>query len=91
MTINEHQHVETEHYRCDVCLESVDGDILGGLQVALCLDMVPRKKLRYCMGKSEVSKNYVRQLQDINKTVVRCVVGVTDGFKAGVELHQGSV
>lgn len=43
------------------------------------------------MGKSEVSKNYVRQLQDINKTVVRCVVGVTDGFKAGVELHQGSV
>lgn len=46
------------------------------------------------MRKSEVSKNYVRQLQDINqdnKTVVRCVVGVTDGFKAGVELPQGSV
>lgn len=43
--------------------------------------------------KSGVTEKYVRVLQDMHEdseTVVRCAVGVTDGFKLGVGLAQGS-
>lgn len=45
------------------------------------------------MRESEVAEKYVRVIQDMyedSKTEVRCAVGVTDGFKAGVRLHHGS-
>lgn len=54
---------------------------------------VPREDLWYCMMKSGVAEKYVLQVvQDMcedSKTRVRCMVGVTDGLKVGVGLHQG--
>ncbi|KAL7844615.1 hypothetical protein SRHO_G00231540 [Serrasalmus rhombeus] len=47
-------------------------------------DMVPREELWYCMRKSGVAEKYVRVVQDMyedSETVVRCAVGVTNGFK----------
>ena len=44
------------------------------------------------MRKSGVAAKYVRVVQDIYdscKTVVRCVVGVTEELKVEVSLHQG--
>ncbi|KAL7841080.1 hypothetical protein SRHO_G00247710 [Serrasalmus rhombeus] len=45
------------------------------------------------MKKSGVAEKYVRVVQDMyedSETVVRCAVGVTNGFKVKVGLHQGS-
>ncbi|KAK2896145.1 hypothetical protein Q8A73_015633 [Channa argus] len=56
-------------------------------------DRVPREELWYCMRTSGVAEKYVRVVQDMYescKTVVRCVVGVTEEFKVEVGLHQGS-
>uniref|UniRef100_A0AAR2JL50 ribonuclease H n=1 Tax=Pygocentrus nattereri TaxID=42514 RepID=A0AAR2JL50_PYGNA len=56
-------------------------------------DRVPRQELWYCMRKSGVAEKYVRVVQDMyedSKAVVRCAVGVTNGFKVKVGLHQGS-
>ena len=56
-------------------------------------DRVLREELWCCMRKSGVAAKYVRVVQDIYeswKTVVRCVVGVTEEFKVEVGLHQGS-
>uniref|UniRef100_A0AAR2LU20 Reverse transcriptase domain-containing protein n=1 Tax=Pygocentrus nattereri TaxID=42514 RepID=A0AAR2LU20_PYGNA len=56
-------------------------------------DRVPREELWYCMRKSGVAEKYVRVVQDMyedSETVVRCAVGVTNGFKVTVGLHQGS-
>ena len=47
-------------------------------------DRVPREELCYCMRKSGVTEKYVGAVQDMYegwKTVVRCVVGVTEEFK----------
>ncbi|KAJ8349299.1 hypothetical protein SKAU_G00244290 [Synaphobranchus kaupii] len=56
-------------------------------------DRVPREEVWYCMRKSGVAEKYVRSMQDMYEdsvTVVRCAVGVTEAFKVGVGLHQGS-
>uniref|UniRef100_A0A3B4DPZ4 ribonuclease H n=1 Tax=Pygocentrus nattereri TaxID=42514 RepID=A0A3B4DPZ4_PYGNA len=56
-------------------------------------DRVPREELWYCMRKSGVAEKYVRMVQDMyedSETVVRCAVGVTNGIKVKVGLHQGS-
>ncbi|KAK3531007.1 hypothetical protein QTP70_007896 [Hemibagrus guttatus] len=56
-------------------------------------DRVPREELWYCMRKSGVAEKYVRVVQDMyerSRTVVRCAVGQTQGFKVEVGLHQGS-
>ncbi|KAJ8333822.1 hypothetical protein SKAU_G00411410 [Synaphobranchus kaupii] len=56
-------------------------------------DRVPREEVWYCMRKSGVAEKYVRSVQDMYEdsvTVVRCAVGVTEAFKVGVGLHQGS-
>lgn len=56
-------------------------------------DGVPREELWYCMRKSGVAEKYVRVVQNMyedSETVVKCVVGPTDGFKVWVGLHQGS-
>ncbi|KAK3513370.1 hypothetical protein QTP70_012333 [Hemibagrus guttatus] len=56
-------------------------------------DRVPREELWYCMRKSGVAEKYVRVVQDMyerSRTVVRCAVGQTEGFKVEVGLHQGS-
>eukprot|EP00064_Thunnus_orientalis_P007345 superscaffoldBa00000808_g7365 len=56
-------------------------------------DGVPREEVWYCMRKSRVAEKYVRVVQDMYEgsvTAVRCAVGVTDGFKVEVGLHQGS-
>ena len=55
---------------------------------------VPREELWYCMRKSAMAKKYVQFVQDMyegNKTVVRCAVGTTESFKIKVGLHQGLV
>ena len=39
-----------------------------------------------------MAEKYVRMAKDMyasNMTVVRCAIGVTDGFKVEVGLHQG--
>lgn len=39
-----------------------------------------------------VAEKYVKLVEDVyegSKTVVNCVVGLTDGVKVGVILHQG--
>ena len=55
---------------------------------------VPREELWYCMRKSGIVEKYVQFVQDMyeeSKTVVRCVVGATpESFKVKVGLHQGS-
>ncbi|KAK3548617.1 hypothetical protein QTP70_015563, partial [Hemibagrus guttatus] len=56
-------------------------------------DRVPREELWYCMRKSGVAEKYVKVVQDMyerSRTVVRCAVGQTEGFKVEVGLHQGS-
>ena len=56
-------------------------------------DRVPREKLWYCMGKSEMGKKYMRLVQDMyekSEAVVRCAVTTTESFKVKVELHQRS-
>ena len=53
-------------------------------------DKVPREELWYCMRKSQVVK-YVKVVQDMYEdsiTTVRCAVGMTEGFKVEVGLHQ---
>ena len=55
-------------------------------------DKVPREELWYCMRKSRVTKKYVKVVQDMYEnsvTTVRCAVGMTEGFKVEVGLHQG--
>ena len=44
------------------------------------------------MRKFGVAEKYVRVVQDMNvncRTMVRCVVGVTEQFKVEMGLHQG--
>ena len=44
------------------------------------------------MRKSQVSEMYVKVVQDMYEnsvTTMRCAVGMTEGFKVEVELHQG--
>ena len=56
-------------------------------------DKVPRVELWYCMRKSQVVEKYVKVVQDMYEnsvTTVRCAVGMTEGFKVEVGLHQGS-
>ena len=56
-------------------------------------DKVSREELWYCMRKSQVAEKYVKVVQDMYEdsiTVVRCAVGMTEGFKVEVGLHQGS-
>ena len=56
-------------------------------------DKVPREEVWYCMRKSGLAEKYVRIVQDMydgSTTVVRCAVGVTEGFEVKVGLHQGS-
>ena len=53
---------------------------------------VPREELCYCMRKSGMVEKYVQFVQDMyegSKTVVRCAVGTTESFKVKVRL-QGS-
>lgn len=57
-------------------------------------DRMQREELRYCTRKPGVAMKSVRVVQHMyvdSDTVVRCVVGVTDGFKVGVGLHQGNL
>ena len=57
-------------------------------------DKVPREELWYCMRKLQVAEKYVKVVQDMYEnivTTVRCVVGMTEGFKVKVGLHQGLV
>ena len=45
------------------------------------------------MRKSQVAEKYVKVVQDMYEdsvTTVRCAVGMTEGFKVEVGLHQGS-
>ena len=56
-------------------------------------DKVPREEVWYCMRRSGLAEKYVRIVQDMfddSTTAVRCAVGVTEGFKVTVGLHQGS-
>ena len=56
-------------------------------------DRVPREELWHCMRESGVSEKYVEVVQDMyegSSTVVRCAVGMTEGFGVQVGLHQGS-
>ena len=53
---------------------------------------VSREELCYCMRKSEMVEKYVQFVPDMyegSKTVVRCAVGTTESFKVKVRL-QGS-
>ena len=57
-------------------------------------DRVLREEVWYCMRKSGVAEKYIRVVQNMyedSMTAMRCAVGVTDGFKVEVGLHQGSV
>lgn len=52
----------------------------------LICDMDLREEKWYCMTKSGIAETYVWVVQDIynnSETVVRCVVGETDGFRVG--------
>lgn len=49
------------------------------------------KEERYGLRKSGVGEKYTRAVQDMYKgceSMVRCAVGVSEGFKIEVELHQ---
>lgn len=54
-------------------------------------DRVLGEEMWYCTRKSRVAEKHVRvvwQMNEGNKTMVRFVVGVTDGLKTGIGLHQ---
>ena len=53
-------------------------------------DRVSREELWYCMRKSEMAEKYMEFVQDIyegSKTVVRCAVGTAEIFKIKIGLH----
>ena len=56
-------------------------------------DRVPREKLWECLRLAETSKCYIRITKDMydrETTTVRSAAGLTEEFKVGVGLHQGS-
>ena len=56
-------------------------------------DRVPREELWECLRLAETSKCYVRIIKNMcdgATTTVRSAVGLTEKFKVGVGLHQGS-
>ena len=56
-------------------------------------DEIPSEELWYCMRKSQVAEKYAKVVYDMYEdsvTTVRCAVGMTEGFKVEVGLHQGS-
>ena len=56
-------------------------------------DRVPRKELWGCLRLAETSKCYIRIIKDMYDgatTTMRSAAGLTEEFKVGVELHQGS-
>ena len=56
-------------------------------------DRVPIEELWYCITKSGIVERYVQFVQDMyegSKTMVRCAVETTESFKVKVGLHQGS-
>ncbi|KAK3550935.1 hypothetical protein QTP70_010122 [Hemibagrus guttatus] len=66
---------------------------MKGADLEKAYDRVPREELWYCIRKSGVAEKNVRVVQDMyerSRTMVRCAVGQTEGFKVEVGLHQGS-
>ena len=56
-------------------------------------DSVPREELWECLRFAETSNCYIRIIKDIHDgatTTVRSATGLTEEFKVGVKLHQGS-
>ena len=56
-------------------------------------DRVPREELWKCFRLAETSERYVRIIKDIYNeatTTVRSAAGLTEEFKVGVELYEGS-
>ena len=56
-------------------------------------DRVPREELWECLRFAETSECYVTIIKDMYDgatTTVRSAAGLTEEFKVGVELHQGS-
>ena len=56
-------------------------------------DRVPREKLWKCLWLAETSECYIKIIKDMYDgatTTVRSAAGLTEEFKAGVGLHQGS-
>ena len=55
-------------------------------------DRVPREELWECLRLAETSECYVRIIKDMydGATTVRSAAGLTEEFKVGVGLHQGS-
>ena len=56
-------------------------------------DRVPREELWECLRLAETSECYIRIIQDMYNgatTTVRSAAGLTEEFKVGVGLHQGS-
>ena len=56
-------------------------------------DRVPRQELWECLQLAETSECYVRIIKDMYDratTTVRSAAGLTEKFKVGVGLHQGS-
>ena len=56
-------------------------------------DRVPREELWECLRLAETSECYIRIIQDMYDgatTTVRSAAGLTEEFKVGVGLHQGS-
>ena len=56
-------------------------------------DRVPREELWECLRLAEASECYIKIIKDMNDgatTTVRSAAGLTEEFKVGVGLHQGS-
>ena len=56
-------------------------------------DRAPRDQLRECLQLAETSECYIRIIKDMYygaTTTVRNAAGLTEEFKVGVGLHQGS-
>ena len=56
-------------------------------------DKVARQELWFCMRKSGIAEKYIRLVQDVYESsmkVVRCTIGMKDGSKVVVGLHQES-
>ena len=56
-------------------------------------DRVPREELWECLRLAETSECYIRIIKgmyDVATTIVRSATGLTEEFKVGVRLHQGS-